>query len=101
MSPVHNALFALLFLSGSSFLFFLATAAMLRLPDVYTRMNVLTKAVALGMAGIAGALLIQTPGLAQSGKIISVWLVIYYTGRVARRRLVRTAASRSVPPWEL
>lgn len=101
MNAVNTALIALVFLSGSSLLFFLATAAMLRLPDVYTRMNVLTKAVALGMGFVAGALLIEGPGLVQSGKILIVWLIIYYTGVFARRRLVRTAASRSIPPWEL
>lgn len=101
MNAVNSALLALVFLSGSSLLFFLATAAMLRLPDVYTRTNVLTKAVALGMGCVAGALLVEAPGLAQSGKILAVWLIIYYTGLLARRRIVRTAANRSVPPWEL
>lgn len=82
-------------------LFFLGAAAILRLPDVYTRLNVLTKALALGMAGVAGALLTQAPGYVQSGKILAVWLSIYLAGRLARHWLVRMAAERRVPPWEL
>lgn len=98
---MYSALFALFFLSVSALLFFLATAAMLRLPDVYTRMNVLTKALALAMVGVAGALLAQAPGLLQGAKVLAVCLIIHYSGLVARRWLVRTAASRRVSPWEL
>ena len=101
MTALIETLLPPFFLAGSSLFFFLAAAAMLRLPDVYTRLNVLTKALTLAMAGVAGSLLAVTPNLLQVGKIAAVWLLVYYTGLLARRRIVRAAAQRSIPPWEL
>jgi multicomponent Na+:H+ antiporter subunit G len=98
---VHSVVLVLLFLSGSSLLFFLGAAAMLRLPDVYTRLNVLTKSLALGMAGVAAALLAQTPGYFESAKILAVWGIIYAAGRLARRWVLRRADAQDIPPWEL
>ena len=92
---------ALLLLAASSLLFFLGATAMLRLPDVYTRTNVLSKALALGMAGLVGALLLRGPGWVESSKLLLVWVIVYVTGMFLRRWLERMALSKKVPPWEL
>lgn len=79
---------AIICLSGSIFLF-LGTLGVLRMPDVYNRMQAGTKATTLGSVLFFAGIAFSNPGW--TGKITLLILFIIITNPVASHALARAA----------
>lgn len=82
-------------------LFFLAgTVALLRFPDVYSRLHALAKADSLGLGCIVLALLplAETPAL--QVKLVLVWILALIASAVVSFLIARRAQRRGVPIWQ-
>lgn len=81
-------------------LFFLAgTVALLRFPDVYTRLHALTKADNLGLGLIVAGLALQAESWATAGKLVLIWILVLIASSFACHLVARAALHRGVRPW--
>jgi len=87
------------FLAGAT-LALLAGVGVLRMPDVFTRMQASTKASTLGLAFLLVGLTIVQPDLAivMRAGIIGVFMML--TSAVAAHVIARAAAMTGAPLWE-
>ncbi len=60
---------------GAAFLL-TGTIALLRFPDVFTRLHALTKADNLGVGLIVAGLILRAESPATVGKLVAVWLLV-------------------------
>lgn len=60
---------------GAAF-FLVGTIALLRFPDVFTRLHALTKADNLGVGFIVAGLILRAETVATVGKLVAVWLLV-------------------------
>lgn len=73
-------------------LFFLSgTVALLRFPDLYTRLHALTKADNLGLGFVVTGLAIQSASLSITFKLIMIWLLIMLASASASHLISRAA----------
>jgi len=96
-----NGIVAALFLAAGVLFFFLGTVAIFRLPDVHSRLTVMFKSLVFGMAALVIARFLLDPGWLHGLKLITVWLLLYMAGIIARRWLLRVAEARGTAPWNL
>ena len=95
MNGVLEAASALLLLTGA-FFFFAGTVALLRFPDVYTRLHALDKADNLGLGCVLAGLALQADSAVLALKLLLVWpLVLAAVGYAIARR----ADSLGIAPW--
>jgi multicomponent Na+:H+ antiporter subunit G len=89
-----------LFLSLGALFFLIGTIALLRFPDVYTRLHGVTKCDTLGVGLIlAGLMLHQGPTLA-SVKITFIIIFVFLTSPTAAHALVRAAYKHGLKLWD-
>ena len=81
----------LVLLSASAVFFLGGTVALLRFPDVFSRLHAVTKADNLGLGLLAFGLALQAGSLAVAVKLILIWLVVMVVGACAGYLVVRSA----------
>ncbi|GAB3538757.1 monovalent cation/H(+) antiporter subunit G [Noviherbaspirillum agri] len=85
-------------LAGAAF-FFAGTVALLRFPDVYTRLHALAKADNLGLGFMLLGLLPRADGAAEALKLVLVWLLVLAASASVGFLVARRARRRKIPPW--
>lgn len=85
-------------LTGTAF-FFGGTVALLRFPDVYTRLHALSKADNIGLGFVLLGLLPHTAGVAEALKLVLVWLLVLVASASVSFLIARRARTRHIRPW--
>lgn len=81
--------------------FFLAgTVALLRFPDVYTRLHALAKVDNLGLGFTLLGLLLRTENPASALKLVLVWLLVQAASSTVSFLIARRARRRGIDQWE-
>jgi multicomponent Na+:H+ antiporter subunit G len=88
-----------LLLAGAGF-FLAGTVALLRFPDVYTRLHGLTKADNVGLGLIVTGLALQAESLAVMGKLLLIWLLVLLASASVAHLVARTALRKGIKPWK-
>jgi multicomponent Na+:H+ antiporter subunit G len=96
---VTDALTAVLFLAGAT-LALLAAVGVLRMPDLFTRMQASTKASTLGLGCLLIGLAIRLPELSVVIRAGSIAAFVMLTAPVAAHVIARAAYSSGVPMWK-
>lgn len=99
MMDVLELASALLLIIGAAF-FLAGTIALLRFPDVYTRLHALAKADNLGLGFTVLGLLLQAPGVAAGLKLVLVWLLALAASATLSYLIARRALTRGIVPWK-
>lgn len=87
-------------LLGAGCLFFLTgTIALLRFPDVYTRIHALTKADGLGLGFVVLALLPSAGSVPVAGKLLLIWLTVLATSATVAYLIANSAQTQGMPWW--
>lgn len=94
-----DILTAILWLAGSAFAL-LAAAGLLRMPDVFTRMQASTKASTLGLACLLIGAALQMGDFASLIRTASIGAFVLLTTPVAGHVIARAAYIADVPLWE-
>jgi len=97
MTPTEAAS-TLLLLIGAAF-FLAGTVGLLRFPDVYTRLHALAKADNLGLGFIVLGLLLQSPSVATTLKLILIWLLALAASATVGFLIARRARQNGIAPW--
>jgi multicomponent Na+:H+ antiporter subunit G len=87
------------FLAGAVFAL-LAAVGVVRMPDVFTRMQASTKASTLGLGCLLAGLAIDQPELAIVIRALSIAAFLMLTTSVAAHVIARAAAMTDAPLWE-
>lgn len=88
-----------LFLAGGTF-GLLAAVGVLRMPDVFTRMQASTKASTLGLGCLLAAVALRNPELFFVVRAASIAAFMLLTTAVAAHVIARAAARSGAPMWE-
>jgi multicomponent Na+:H+ antiporter subunit G len=88
-----------LFVAGAIFAL-LAGVGVLRMPDVFTRMQASTKASTLGLGCLLGAIVLRHPDLSFAIRAASIGAFMLLTTAVAAHVIARAAARSGAPLWE-
>ena len=88
-----------LWIVGSGFAF-LAAAGVLRMPDVFTRMQASTKASTLGLACLLIGAALQLADLASIIRVVSIGAFILLTTPVSAHVIARAAYRAEIPLWD-
>ena len=89
----------LLLLAGAGF-FLAGTVGLLRFPDVYTRLHVLTKADNVGLGLVVAGLVLQAESWAAMGKLLLIWLLVMLASASVAHVVARTALRKGIRPWK-
>jgi multicomponent Na+:H+ antiporter subunit G len=89
---------ALLLLAGA-FFFFAGTVALLRFPDVYTRLHALAKADNLGLGCVVLGLALQAGSLAVALKLLLIWPLALVASAGVGYAIARRADALGIAPW--
>jgi len=89
---------ALLLLAGA-FFFFSGTLALLRFPDVYTRLHALAKADNLGLGCVLAGLALQADSVALALKLLLVWPLVLAASAAVGYAIARRADALGIAPW--
>ena len=79
--------------------FVLGTLALLRFPDVYTRLHALSKADNVGLGFVCLGLGIQSGSLAMLLKLLLIWVLMLVASATGAGLIARTALARGIRPW--
>ena len=90
---------AILWIVGSSFAF-LAALGVLRMPDVFTRMQASTKASTLGLACLLIGAALQFADLASVFRVVSIAAFTLLTTPVSAHVIARAAYRADIPLWD-
>lgn len=93
------AITAVLWLSGASFAL-LAAIGVLRMPDVFTRMQTSTKASTLGLGCLLAGTALQLSDVASVMRAASIGAFVMLTSPVAAHVIARASYLTEVPLWE-
>jgi multicomponent Na+:H+ antiporter subunit G len=96
---VTETLSGILFLAGA-ILGLLAAVGVLRMPDVFTRMQASTKAATLGLGCLLAGLAIQRPEVSVVIRAASIGAFVMLTTPVAAHVIARAAFLTGVPLWK-
>jgi multicomponent Na+:H+ antiporter subunit G len=89
----------LLWMIGSVFAF-LAAVGVLRMPDVFTRMQASTKASTLGLGCLLLGAALQLADLASVIRLLSIGAFLLLTTPVSAHVIARASYRANVPLWE-
>lgn len=89
----------MILLAAGCLFFLVGTVAMLRFPDVYTRIHALTKADNLGFGLLVFALLPAAGSLAVAAKLLLIWLLVLAGSATVAHLVAHTAHAQGEPPW--
>jgi multicomponent Na+:H+ antiporter subunit G len=92
-----NLLSDLLLLLGSFFMF-LAAVGIIRMPDVYTRLQAGTKAATLGAIAVILSVLFTHPEW--GGKLVLILFFVLLTSPVGSSTIARSAFLLGQKPWK-
>ena len=90
---------AILWLAGSAFAL-LAAVGVLRMPDVFTRMQASTKASTLGLGCLLLGAALQLGDFASFIRVASIGAFIFLTTPVAALVIARAAYFADIPLWK-
>ena len=93
-----DLLTAIMWVAGSAFVL-LAALGVLRLPDVFTRMQSSTKASTLGLGCLLAGLVLLHPGTEVVIRAGSIAAFIMLTVPVSAHAIARAAARTGAPLW--
>jgi len=88
-----------LFIAGAS-LGLLASVGVLRMPDVFTRMQASTKASTLGLGCLLAGVAVRNPELTFVVRAASIAAFMLLTTAVGAHVIARAAARSGAPIWE-
>ncbi len=88
-----------LFVAGGAF-GLLAAVGVLRMPDVFTRMQASTKASTLGLGFLLAACALRNPELSFAVRAASIAAFMLLTTAVAAHVIARAAARSGAPIWK-
>lgn len=88
-----------LILTGAIFLL-LAAIGVLRMPDLFTRMQSASKASTLGIACVLLALAFHFPGISVNIRVIGTIVFFYLTAPITAHLVGRAAYFVGVPVWK-
>jgi multicomponent Na+:H+ antiporter subunit G len=71
--------------------FLLGTLALIRFPDLFTRLHALTKADNLGLGMIAAGLALHSGSFAAAMKLLLIWLLVMIASASVSHLIARTA----------
>lgn len=96
---------ALELVSGASLLlgvaFFVAgTVALVRFPDLYSRLHALTKADNVGLGLVIFSLALQATSWQEIAKLAAVWLLVLAASACVSFLIAREARSRGLGCWQ-
>lgn len=94
-----EALSAALLAIGATFMV-LAAVGVLRMPDLFTRMQAVSKAATLGAGCVLLALAIHAGSTGVTVRALAVILFLFLTAPVAAHMIARAAHFVGVPQWE-
>ena len=94
-----DVLTSVLWVGGSVFAF-LAALGVLRMPDVFTRMQASTKASTLGLGCLLLGSALQLADLASIIRLISIGAFIFLTTPVSAHVIARASYRANVPLWD-
>ena len=94
-----DLLSALLWIVGSAFAF-LAALGVLRMPDVFTRMQASTKASTLGLGCLVIGAALQLADFASLIRLLSIGAFIFLTTPVSAHVIARASYKADVPLWD-
>ena len=89
----------ILWMVGSSFAF-LAALGVLRMPDVFTRMQASTKASTLGLGCLLIGAALQFGDLASIIRVVSIAAFTFLTTPVSAHVIARGAYRADIPLWD-
>jgi multicomponent Na+:H+ antiporter subunit G len=92
--------FTLGFMAIGALFTLLAAVGVLRLPDLFTRMQASTKSATLGVACMMVAALVHFSDLAVSARALLIVGALFLTAPVAAHAIGRAAYRRGVELWE-
>lgn len=87
-----------LFIAGAT-LGLLASVGVLRMPDVFTRMQASTKASTLGLGCLLAAVALRNPELSFAVRAASIAAFMLLTTAVSAHAIARAAARSGAPIW--
>jgi multicomponent Na+:H+ antiporter subunit G len=90
---------AILWLAGSAFAL-LASVGLLRMPDVFTRMQAATKASTLGLGCLLLGAALQLGDLAAFIRVVSIGTFVLLTTPVSGLVIARASYFADVPLWK-
>ena len=96
---MRDILTAVMWVAGSAFAL-LAAVGVLRMPDVFTRMQASTKASTLGLGCLLIGAALQLGDFASFIRVASIGAFILLTTPVAAHVIARAAYFADVPLWE-
>jgi multicomponent Na+:H+ antiporter subunit G len=88
-----------LFIAGAT-LALLAAIGVLRMPDVYTRMQASTKASTLGLGCLLAGVALRNPELSFVIRAATIAAFMFLTTAVAAHVIARAAALTGAPLWK-
>ncbi|HEU5087216.1 MAG TPA: monovalent cation/H(+) antiporter subunit G [Roseiflexaceae bacterium] len=88
-----------LILTGAIFLL-LAAVGVLRMPDLFTRMQSASKASTLGIACVLLALAFHFPGISVNIRVVGTIVFFYLTAPITAHLVGRAAYFVGVPVWK-
>ena len=94
-----DLLTAVMWVAGAAFAL-LAAIGVLRMPDVFTRMQASTKASTLGLACLLIGAALQLGDFASFIRVVSIAAFVLLTTPVAAHVIARAAYLAEVPLWE-
>ncbi len=96
---MKDVLTAVLWIAGGTFAL-LAALGVLRMPDVFTRMQASTKASTLGLGCLLAGAAVQLGDFASFIRVASIGAFVLLTTPVAAHVIARASYLADVPVWE-
>lgn len=97
MNPVE--LIGAALLGGGAAFFVAGTVALMRFPDVYTRLHALSKVDSLGLGLTVLGLMVQADSAARVLKLLLVWLLALAANATVAFLIARRARRRGIDFW--
>ena len=84
------------FITVGLFFFLAGTVALLRFPDVFTRLHALTKADTVGLGMVVLGLVVRTDAWSVRVKLILIWLLVLGATATTSHVVARTGLERGI-----